>query len=199
MPETQADRAFFTAHIEQHLDRLYAAAMRLTRHAANAEDLVADTVTRAWSAIETLHDTERFLPWMLRIMTNLFISGQRKAQAKVWHESYIEEPAGKEPEFSIFERLHQPFLLWWSNPEQTFIDQLLGEHIEAALAELPEPFRVVVILSDLEGLTYTEIAEALDVPVGTVRSRLARARGQLQKLLWQHALDRGLVNNEPQA
>ncbi|MGD8999510.1 MAG: RNA polymerase sigma factor [Granulosicoccaceae bacterium] len=198
MPETQADRAFFTAHIEQHLDRLYAAALRLTHHAVNAEDLVADTVTRAWSAIETLHDTGRFLPWLLRIMTNLFISEQRKAQAKVWHEAYVEEPAGNEPAFSIFERLHQPFLLWWGNPEQTFMDELLGEHIEAALAELPEPFRLVVILSDLEGLTYTEIGEALDVPVGTVRSRLARARGQLQKLLWQHAVDRGLVNNEPQ-
>jgi len=196
MPQTQASQEFFSENIEQHLDRLYAAAMRLTRHPANAEDLVADTVTKAWTAIDGLQDVERFVPWMLRIMSNLFISSKRKAESKVWHEAYVEETDGDEPGFSIFERLHQPFLMWWGNTEQMFLDQLLGEHIEMALAELSEPFRLVVILSDLEGLTYSEIAEAIDVPVGTVRSRLARARSQLQKLLWQHAVDRGLVNNQ---
>ena len=193
MPGVQASQEFFTENIEISLDRLYSAAMRLTRHSANAEDLVADTVTKAWSAIESLQDTERFVPWMLRIMTNQFISAKRKAEQKIWHEAYVEETEADDVGFSIFERLHQPFLMWWGNPEQTFLDQLLGEHIETALSELSEPFRLVVILSDLEGLTYSEIAEAIDVPVGTVRSRLARARGQMQKLLWQHAVDRGLV------
>jgi len=193
MAGMQAGEKFFTENIEASLDRLYSAAMRLTRHPANAEDLVADTVTKAWSAIESLQDTERFLPWMLRIMTNQFISAKRKAEQKIWHEAYVEETEVEDAGFSIFERLHQPFLMWWGNPEQNFLDQLLGEHIEAALSELSEPFRLVVMLSDLEGLTYGEIAEAINVPVGTVRSRLARARGQLQKLLWQHAVDRGLV------
>ena len=195
MSQKQARKEFFSENIEQSLDRLYAAAMRLTRHSANAEDLVAETVEKAWSAIDSLQDVERFVPWMLRIMSNQFISGKRKAESKVWHESYVEE-VDDDSNFSIFERLHQPFLMWWGDTEQTFLDELLGEHIDAALAELSEPFRLVVILSDLEGLTYSEIAEAISVPIGTVRSRLARARSQLQKLLWQHAVDRGLVDNQ---
>jgi RNA polymerase sigma-70 factor (ECF subfamily) len=190
-----ANQAYFSAHIETHLDRLYGAALRLTRNPANAEDLVAETVTKAWSAIDTLQDVERFVPWMLRIMSNQFISEKRRLQERTPHEAYIEEPGPEEHGFSIFERLHQPFLLWWSNPEQEFLDQLLQTDIEKALETLPENFRIVVILSDVEGMTYAEIAEALAVPVGTVRSRLSRARSLLQKQLWDHAISAGLVDN----
>ena len=91
-----------------------------------------------------------------------------------------------------FQRLHQPFLLWFANPEQEFLDKLLREDLERALAALPEHYRVVVVLADVEGLKYGEIAEALDVPVGTVRSRLARARSALQRTLWNVACDHGL-------
>jgi RNA polymerase sigma-70 factor (ECF subfamily) len=88
--------------------------------------------------------------------------------------------------------MHQPFLLWFSNPEQEFLDRLLREDLERALATLPEHHRVVVILADLEEFNYREIADTLGVPLGTVRSRLARARGTLQKLLWEQAQARGL-------
>jgi RNA polymerase sigma-70 factor (ECF subfamily) len=81
--------------------------------------------------------------------------------------------------------MHQPFLLWFGNPEQEFLDRLLREDLERALAALPEPHRVVVLLADVEEFNYREIAQMLDIPIGTVRSRLARARGALQKLLWQ--------------
>ena len=126
-------------------------------------------------------------------MTNHFISERRKTVNRTPHEEYVEEPGDDEQPFSIFERLHQPILLWWGNPEQQFLDNLLQEDIEAALDALPDGFRVVIVLADVEGMKYQEIARVLDVPVGTVRSRLARARSQLQKSLWQHALDKGLV------
>lgn len=190
---TAIDRNLFAQQIESHLDRLYGAALRLTRHPGDAEDLVAETAARAWSSIATLHDAECFVPWMMRIMTNTYISERRRASNRLPHEPYVEEPDDDGTPFSLFDRLHQPFLLWFGNPEHEFLNGLLHDDIEAALAKLPEPFRLVVMLSDMEGLTYQEIAVALDVPVGTVRSRLARARGQLQKALWQHGEERGLT------
>jgi RNA polymerase sigma-70 factor (ECF subfamily) len=104
----------------------------------------------------------------------------------------LDESSEAESGFSIFERLHQPFLLWFANPEQEFLDKLLREDLERALAALPAHYRVVVVLADVEGLKYGEIAEALDLPIGTVRSRLARARSALQRTLWDVAIDHGL-------
>jgi RNA polymerase sigma-70 factor (ECF subfamily) len=111
-------------------------------------------------------------------------------------EELLVEESGEEGAFSIFERLHRPFLLWLANPEQEFLDKLLREDLDRALAALPEHYRVVVVLADIEGLKYVEIAETLDVPIGTVRSRLARARCALQRLLWNVARDHGLQTSE---
>jgi len=194
MADTHPHRDIFVSHVEGSMDRLYGTALRLTRNPGDAEELVAETVARSWACLDTLQDPERCLPWMLRIMTNMFISEKRTVRSKTPHELYIEEPVSDDTPFSLFDRLHQPFLLWSGNPEQEFLDQVTKNDIEKAMDDLPENFRVVVLLSDLEGLTYAEIAEALDVPVGTVRSRLARARGLLQKSLWDHALDKGLVD-----
>jgi len=193
MAQAQPHRDIFVSHVEGSMDRLYGTALRLTRNASDAEDLVSETVAKAWSCLETLQDPDRCLPWMLRIMTNLFISEKRTVRSRTVHETYVEEPGDEDTPFSLFDRLHQPFLLWWGNPEQEFLDQVTKNDIERAVMDLPENFRIVVLLSDLEGLSYTEIAETLDVPVGTVRSRLARARGLLQKSLWDLALDKGLV------
>jgi RNA polymerase sigma-70 factor (ECF subfamily) len=195
MADTQPHREVFLSHVENSVDRLYGTALRLTRNPGDAEELVAETVAKAWACLNTLQDPDRCLPWMIRIMTNMFISEKRSARSKTPHEQYVEEP-GDDTSFSLFERLHQPFLLWWGNPEQEFLDQVARNDIEQALKALPENFRVVVVLSDIEGLTYQEIADALNVPVGTVRSRLARARGLLQKTLWDHALNKGLVDKQ---
>jgi RNA polymerase sigma-70 factor, ECF subfamily len=101
-------------------------------------------------------------------------------------------PDQAEPEFSLFERLHQPFLLWWSNPEREFVNKLLREDLERAIDGLPEIFRLVVVFSEVEGLSYQDIARSLSIPVGTVRSRLSRGRSLLQKALWQHGQEAGL-------
>jgi RNA polymerase sigma-70 factor (ECF subfamily) len=105
----------------------------------------------------------------------------------------VEETSEEEGTFSIFEQLHQPFLLWFANPEQRFLDELLREDLNRALTGLPEHYRIVVLLADVEGLKYSEIAQAIDVPVGTVRSRLARARSELQRALWKVAQEHGLL------
>ena len=129
---------------------------------------------------------------MFRILNNTFVSERRKALARPREELLVEDSAEEERTFSIFERLHQPFLLWLGNPEQEFLNKLLREDLDRALAALPEHYRVVVVLADVEGFKYGEIAETLDVPVGTVRSRLARARAALQQTLWEVAQEHGL-------
>jgi len=174
------------------LGPLHGVARRLTKNEADAEDLVAESITRAWQARASLADAGAFRAWLFRILSNTFISERRKTLARPREEPLVDESGDEEGAFSIFERLHQPFLLWFANPEQEFLDKLLREDLDRALAALPEHYRVVVVLADVEGLTYGEIAEALDVPVGTVRSRLNRARSALQRTLWTVARDHGL-------
>lgn len=177
------------------LGPLQGVARRLTCNDADAEDLVAETITRAWRALDSLESEAAFRSWIFRILNNTFISELRRAGARPRLESIdCEDTEGDEIEFSLFEQMHQPFLLWFSNPEQEFLDKVLREDLDRALATLPEHHRVVVILSDLEEFSYGEIAEALGIPIGTVRSRLARARAALQKLLWQQANDYGVKN-----
>jgi len=172
---------------------MHGVARRLTRNDTDAEDLVAETVARAWKALDSLESDAAFRAWIFRILHNTFISERRRADARPQCESMESEDLdATNPAFSIFEQMHQPFLLWFSNPEQEFLDRLLREDLERALATLPEHQRVVVILADLEEFNYREIADTLGVPVGTVRSRLARARGALQKLLWEQAQAHGL-------
>jgi RNA polymerase sigma-70 factor (ECF subfamily) len=189
---TDADRAFFEQEITGLLDRLYGTALRLAKNRADAEDLVAETVTKAWVNFGSLHDRQCFRGWLFRILTNTFLSECRKT-APLSIEALAEaQGEDEEPAFSLFDRLHQPFLLWWGNPEQEFLNKVLQQDLQKAVDALPEVFRVPVILSDLQGLSYQEIAETLGVPVGTVRSRLNRGRSQLQKALWQHAQEAGL-------
>lgn len=190
---TDADRVFFEQEITTLLGRLYGAALRLAKNRADAEDLVAETVAKAWGNFHNLHDRGCFRGWLFRILTNTFLSDCRKTEATSLEALTEAQPESEsEPAFSLFEQLHQPFLLWWSNPEQEFVGKVLREDLQKAVDALPEAFRLPVILSDLQGFTYHEIAEMLHVPVGTVRSRLNRGRSQLQKTLWRHAQDAGL-------
>lgn len=188
-----SDQIFFERELQNTLDGLYGAALRLTRNPDDAQDLVAETVAKAWARLDSLHDQTRFRAWIFRILTNTFISDWRKqANSPAQLVAEEEDEADDEP-FSIFEQLHQPFLLWWGNPEQEFLNKLLREHLEQAINALPEAFRVVIVLAELEGFTYQEIADMLQLPLGTVRSRLSRGRALLQKALWQDAQEAGLA------
>jgi RNA polymerase sigma-70 factor (ECF subfamily) len=186
----------FETQVLAILGPLHGVARRLTKNEADADDLVAESITRAWRARASLLDGSAFRSWIFRILNNTFISERRKALARPQEELLVEDGNDEEGAFSIFERVHQPFLLWFANPEQEFLDKLLREDLDRALGSLPEHYRVVVVLADIQGLKYAEIAETLDVPIGTVRSRLARARSTLQRLLWNVARDHGLQTSE---
>ena len=184
------DRTFFRAEIERLMDRLYGMALRLTRNPADAEDLVSETVTKAWAALGQLTDRQALPKWLFRIMANTFISDRRRLRPETRDVSLSEED---ENGFSLFDRLHQPFLLWWSNPERELINRLLREDIERALDTLADEFRTVVILIEINGHSYAEAADILAIPIGTVRSRLSRARSMLQRALWEQAAAAGLT------
>jgi RNA polymerase sigma-70 factor, ECF subfamily len=193
-------RKTFESQVLALLGPLQGVARRLTGNETDAEDLVAEAVARAWRALDTLKSEAAFRAWLFRILNNTFISEVRQAGTRPRVESIECEDAGEEEtEFSLFEQMHQPFLLWFNNPEQEFLDKVLREDLDRALATLPEHHRIVVILSDLEEFNYAEIAETLEVPIGTVRSRLARARGALQRILWQQAREYGLKRAGPPA
>ena len=182
-----ADRDWFEKAVLAVLPELVGTARRLARNREDAEDLAAEAITRAWLHRASLRERQRFAGWILRILTNLFIS-RRRSDAFRHEETGLDEAT----EFSLFERLHQPFLLWWGTPEQDFLNRLLREDLVRAIEALPDPYRIVVVMADVQGLPYGEIACALEIPVGTVRSRLARGRALLQKALWEHACDAGL-------
>jgi RNA polymerase sigma-70 factor, ECF subfamily len=189
-----ADREWFECTVVELLSDLFGTALRLTRNRADAEDLVADTVARGWSHLHELADRSRVRGWLFRILTNAFLSARRTDARRGVHQSLDDET---DDGFSLFEQLHAPILLFWGTPERDFLDKLLREDVTRAVDALPEPFRLVVVLADMHGCTYQEIAETLQVPIGTVRSRLARARALLQKALWTHAQDAGLVERQP--
>jgi len=177
------------------LPDLLAGARGMAPTSSDAEDLVAESVARAWEKLDDLEDRNRFRGWLFCIMKNCFLSQARRRNARPAKVPLPEE-GDDEPSFSLFDRLHQPFLLWWANPERDFLNNLLKEDLEEAVDSLPEPYRTVVILADVRGFRYGEIAEALEIPVGTVRSRLARGRSRLQETLWHHAVDAGLRTSE---
>ena len=187
-------KTFFSDGIEEQMHALYGVALRLTRRGADAEDLVADTVVKAWTAINTLQDRSRFRPWLFRILHNCHISDYRKKSVRP-----DESPLYEDDESALAILLNeQPdeFLIWWANPERQFFNNLLGDTILAALDELPEAYQLTITLINIEGLTYDEAAEALGVPQGTIRSRMKRARTMLQKSLWEHARDAGITGEK---
>lgn len=191
MTEQDEIKAFFSRSIEKNMDALYGTALRLSGAGADAEDLVAETVAKAWSAIETLQDRQRFRPWIFRILHNCAVSNYRRKSVRPVESPYPEE--GDDGLSTLLNEQPDEFLIWWANPERQFFNDVLGEAIIAAIEGIPEVFRMTVLLINVEGLTYDEAGEVLGVPPGTIRSRMKRGRTMLQKALWDQARDAGLV------
>lgn len=178
-------KAFFSTGVEQNIDALYSVALRLTRKNVDAEDLVAETVAKAWGAIDTLNDQDRFRPWLFRILHNVFVSDYRKMTIRPVEASFDQGDDSDDELASLLNEQSDDFLVWWSNPERAYFNDLLGDQLLDAIDNLPEAFRSVVVLVNVEGFTYDETAEVLGIAPGTVRSRMKRGRTLLQKFLWE--------------
>jgi len=193
------NKAEFSRSIAECTRSLYQLALRLTKNNADAEDLVAESVAKAWSAYASLEDRNRFRPWIFRILHNCFISHCRKKSVRPVETAYDEAESDteqQEPLVNLLLKQPDEFLVWWANPEREVINKLLGKDIENAIESLPEVYRVAVVLVNVEGLSYDEAANILGVPTGTIRSRMKRGRTMLQKNLWQHARDAGLISSD---
>jgi len=191
------ERAWFSQQVGICADALYGYAFRLTRHGENAEDLVAEAVTKAWSSLDSLSDRNKFRSWLFRILHNCYISDYRKRSVRPVELSFNDSQYDDGEDFADFlAQLSDDFLLWWGNPEKEFANKVLQRDIIAAIDSLPDVFRAVIVLITVEGLSYDEAAEVLDVPSGTVHSRMKRGRTLLQKALWKHATDAGININK---
>lgn len=174
---------------------LYGTAMKWTRNPVQAEDLVAQTYANAWRAFDRFERGTNIRAWLYRILHNLYVSEIRKNAGRPTDSLDAEDA---ETGQSLYEKIHAEGRAA-GDPEKIVLDRLDAEAVSAAVDRLPEPYKSAVILCDLQGLSYEEGAEALEVPVGTVRSRLHRGRAMLQTALWGIARDNGWVSGEKPA
>jgi RNA polymerase sigma-70 factor (ECF subfamily) len=182
------DKARFTRDTLPLLDSLYASALRMTRNPADAEDLVQETMLRAYRSFDRFEEGTNLKAWLFRIMTNAYINTYRKKQREPKKVS-----ADEIEDFDLYQELKNHDDQFSQTPERLVLDSLVDSDIIDAIDDLPEQFRMAVVLSDVEGFSYAEMAEIMDVPLGTVMSRLHRGRKALQKRLWDLARDRGIV------
>lgn len=185
-------RERFAEEVLPHLDALYSAAVRYTHDRTEAEDLVQDAMTRAYSSFHQYEPGTNLRAWLYRILSTTFISRWRKTQRRPQEVSAEQDgdDEGDETTFSLFDRLAASTS---KAAEREVLDRLTDEEVRQALAELPDEFRMAVYLADVEGFRYAEIAEIMETPVGTVMSRLHRGRARLQRALYDYAVRRGLV------
>ena len=171
----------FAALVLPHLDALHYAAMRLTRDASSTEDLVQETFLRAYRALHQLTQEESCRAWLMKIMTNVWLN-QRHKRGRESLALDIDELDLSAADVAPWSHQRIP-----EEPERALSRKQFCEDLDQALHQLPEAFRIVVMLADVEGLSYKEVAETLQCPIGTVMSRLYRARQLLRKALWVHA------------
>lgn len=188
-----ADQAKFAELAMPFMDALYSAALRMTRNASDAEDLVQETYLRAYRGFGGFQEGTNLKAWLYKILTNTYINMYR---AKKRRPDEIDFDATED--FFLFRRLGGlEAAEAGRTPETQVLEAIPDRVVKDAIEALPEQFRVAVLLADVEGFSYKEIAEITGVPIGTVMSRLHRGRKQLQARLWDFAVQHGLVPEQP--
>jgi RNA polymerase sigma-70 factor (ECF subfamily) len=179
----------FQALLVGVLPTAYGYALRLARNRADAEDLVQDAALRAFKAMDSFEAGTNFKAWMFRILTRCFWANHRRRQRRPNSVDFDDTP-----DLYLYARSAEHGLQWQGeDPARALIDRLGTERVADAIGQLPEEYGVVCTLYFMEDFAYHEIAEVLEVPVGTVRSRLHRGRKMLQKALWCLAEESGIV------
>ena len=184
-----ADQANFEDDAMQYAQQLYAAAMRMTRNPADAEDLVQETFLKAYRAYHTYTEGTNLKAWLYRILTNTYINRYRKLSRRP-----TEVDLGEVEDLYLYRRVSTEGT-WEASrsAEEEVLSGFVDSDVKQAIEALPEHFRLPVLLADVEGFSYKEISDIMDVPIGTVMSRLHRGRKALQKALWEFASERGLI------
>ncbi len=186
---TVADQATFADLAMEHMGSLYTAALRMTRNPADAEDLVQETYLKAYRAFNTFQEGTNLKAWLYKILTNTFINSYRSRKRRP-EQSELDDVE----DLYLYRRLGGlEAAAAGRSAEEEVLDSFTDAEVKDALESLPEQFRLAVLLADVEGFSYKEIAGILDVPIGTVMSRLHRGRKALQKALLDFGMTRGLV------
>jgi RNA polymerase sigma-70 factor, ECF subfamily len=184
-----AEQATFAAQAMPLMDSLYTAALRMTRNPADAEDLVQETYLKAYRAFAGFEQGTNLKAWLYRILTNAYINTYR-AKKRRPDEQDLEEVE----DLYLYRRLGGlEAASVGRSAEDELLERFTDTEVKEALEALPEQFRIAVLLADVEGFSYREIADILDIPMGTVMSRLHRGRRALQKRLYEFATSEGLV------
>nr|MBN2277856.1 sigma-70 family RNA polymerase sigma factor [candidate division Zixibacteria bacterium] len=184
--EVERKRARFENEALIHVDSLKRTALRMTKNEGDADDLVQETFFKAFRFWDKFQEGSNCRAWLFKIMTNIFINNYR---AKAWTPQTVElEDVDDDFLFGQLSALGPS-----DNPEKHFFNKVFDDDVKRAIDELPEDFRLVVVLSFLEGFSYQEIAEIVGLNIGTVKSRLHRGRKLLQKSLWEYAVKNGFV------
>ncbi len=184
-----ADQADFAELAMPFMSGLYAAALRMTRNPADAEDLVQETYLRAYRGFGGFQEGTNLKAWLYKILTNTYINTYRAKKRRPDMETLDDVE-----DFYLYRRIGGLEAVDADrSPEAEVLDAIPEDAVKEAVEALPEQFRMAVLLADVEGFSYKEIAEIMDVPIGTVMSRLHRGRKQLQRRLWDLAETRGLV------
>jgi RNA polymerase sigma-70 factor (ECF subfamily) len=184
-----ADQAHFADQAMEYMGSLYSAALRMTRNPADAEDLVQETYLKAYRAFGSFKEGTNLKAWLYRILTNTFINSYR-ARKRRPEQTELDDVE----ELYLYRRLGGlEAVSAGRSAEEEVLEHFTESEVKAAVESLPEQFRMAVLLADVEGFSYKEIADILDIPIGTVMSRLHRGRKALQKTLHDFGMERGLV------
>jgi len=186
-----ADRATFEDDVMEFVPQLYSAAMRMTRNPSDAEDVLQEALLKAYRGYHTFTAGTNLKAWLYRILTNTYINRYRKESRR---PSEVE--LGELEDLYLYKRLGDSDTGGASrSAEEEALDRFVDGDVKAAVEALPENFRLPVLLADVEGFSYKEIAEIMDVPIGTVMSRLHRGRKALERALWMTAQQRGIAGS----
>ncbi|MGE0877813.1 MAG: sigma-70 family RNA polymerase sigma factor [Acidimicrobiia bacterium] len=186
-----ADQQRFAEQAMEYMPSLYSAAVRMTRNPADAEDLVQETYLKAYRSFGTFTEGTNLKAWLYRILTNTFINIYRAKQRRP-----DEQELDETEDLFLYRRLGGlEAVSAGRSAEDEVLDLFTDAEIKDALEQLPESFRIAVLLADVEGFSYKEIAEILDVPIGTVMSRLHRGRKAMERQLYEYAARRGLAGD----
>ncbi len=190
-PDSVADPATFADDAMPFMNQLFATAMRMTRNRADAEDLIQETFLKGYRAYERFEAGTNLRAWLFRILTNNYINTYRKKQRRP-----IESDLSNVQDLYLYRRLGgDASAELGRSAEDALFEQITDSTILEALDALPEQYRMAVLLADVEGFAYKEIAEILDIPIGTVMSRLHRGRKKLQVELYEFGRERGLIRD----
>ncbi len=197
MNEDEVRKSAFAGIVPEHFGALKRFALSLCRNEEDANDLVAGTFLKAYEKFFTIKDERKMRQWLFRIMNNHFVSNLRSRKNLVSLDAVESGNGSSEADsFSLFEAIAKSNFVESGTPEKEFISKLTMIEIETAIGELPVEFRQAFVLCDVDEFSYSEISAILNVPVGTVRSRISRARSALQQKLWLQAREMGIRKAE---